>query len=60
VLKRKLKMMQTIPMIIIVANRAKMITDQYRALKLSIQCHELEKDMRVLDVQSYNMILRLD
>jgi hypothetical protein len=60
VLKRKLKMMQTIPMIIIVANRAKMITDQYRALKLSIQGHELEKDMRVLDVQSYNMILRLD
>jgi Retroviral aspartyl protease len=41
----------TIPMIVIVANRARMVTDQQcKALQFSIQGHNFEKDMRVLDI----------
>ncbi|KAJ3686553.1 hypothetical protein LUZ61_015717 [Rhynchospora tenuis] len=55
------KLIQTVPMIVTVANGAKMVTDlQCEALQFCIQGHPFERDMRVLDVQGYDMILGID
>jgi Retroviral aspartyl protease len=60
----ELKVVQIAPMIVTVANvanEAKMVTDlQCSELKFVIQGNSFEKDMRVLDVQVYDMILELD
>ncbi|KAJ4789708.1 polyprotein [Rhynchospora pubera] len=49
------------PMAVVVASGHKMITEAAcNALKFSIQGHEFEKDMRVLDVKGYDLILGLD
>ncbi|KAJ4810364.1 polyprotein [Rhynchospora pubera] len=49
------------PMAVMVANGNKMVTDlECKALKFSIQGHEFQKDMRVLDVKGYDLILGLD
>ncbi|KAJ4814811.1 polyprotein [Rhynchospora pubera] len=55
------KLIQTAPMIVTVANGAKMVTDlQCEALQFSLQGHTFERDVRVLDVQGYDMILGID
>ncbi|KAJ4789024.1 polyprotein [Rhynchospora pubera] len=55
------KLIQTTPMIVTVANGAKMVTDlQCEALQFSLQGHTFERDVRVLDVQGYDMILGID
>ncbi|KAJ4807007.1 polyprotein [Rhynchospora pubera] len=52
---------QTNPMAVMVANGTKMITDmECKALKFTLQSHEFDKDMRVLDVKGYDLILGLD
>ncbi|KAJ4750063.1 polyprotein [Rhynchospora pubera] len=49
------------PMAVVVANGNKMITEAVcNALKFSIQGHDFERDMRVLDVKGYDVILGLD
>ncbi|KAJ1703813.1 hypothetical protein LUZ63_003592 [Rhynchospora breviuscula] len=54
-------LIQTAPMVVTVANGARMVTDlQCEALQFSIQGHTFEKDVRVLDVTGYDMILGLD
>ncbi|KAJ4770480.1 polyprotein [Rhynchospora pubera] len=52
---------QTNPMVVIVANGEKMVTDtKCTALKFSLQGLELEEDLRLLAVQGFDMILGLD
>ncbi|KAJ3701444.1 hypothetical protein LUZ61_005149 [Rhynchospora tenuis] len=52
---------KTTPMSVIVANGERMATDSVcNALTFSIQGHEFQKDMRVLDVKGYDLILGLD
>ncbi|KAJ3689593.1 hypothetical protein LUZ61_018757 [Rhynchospora tenuis] len=49
------------PMAVMVANGNKMVTDlECKAFKFSLQGHEFTKDMRVLDVTGYDLILGLD
>ncbi|KAJ4817820.1 polyprotein [Rhynchospora pubera] len=49
------------PMSVMVANGNKMITDlECKGLKFSLQGHEFQKDMRVLNVTGYDLILGLD
>ncbi|KAJ4753988.1 polyprotein [Rhynchospora pubera] len=49
------------PMAVMVANGNKMVTElECKALQFSLQGHEFEKDMRVLDVKGYDVILGLD
>jgi Retroviral aspartyl protease len=51
-------MVQTITMIVTIANSARMIIDQQcKALHFRIQGQEFVKDMRVLDIQGYDLIL---
>ncbi|KAJ4750853.1 polyprotein [Rhynchospora pubera] len=51
----------TNPMVVMVANDNKMVTDtKCDHLKFSIQGHEFHKEVRLLDVQGYDMILGLD
>ncbi|KAJ4756090.1 polyprotein [Rhynchospora pubera] len=55
------KLRQTGPMVVTIANGAKMVTDiQCDSLQFRLQGHEFERDMRVLDVQGYDMILGID
>ncbi|KAJ3704209.1 hypothetical protein LUZ61_007914 [Rhynchospora tenuis] len=55
------KISRNAPMAVIVANGNKMVTESVcNAMKFSIQGHEFEKDMRILDVQGYDVILGLD
>jgi hypothetical protein len=55
------KLTQTAPMILKVANGARMVTDtQCEALQFSIQGYQFDKDVRVLDVSGDDMILGLD
>jgi Retroviral aspartyl protease len=57
----KQNIMKTLPMIVIVTNDAKMVTNQQcKALNFSIQDNIFEKVMRLLDVQGYEIILMLD
>jgi Retroviral aspartyl protease len=59
--ENKIKLTQTIPMVVTIANGARMVTDlQCEALSFSIQGHTFTKDVRVLDVQGYDMILDID
>jgi Retroviral aspartyl protease/Reverse transcriptase (RNA-dependent DNA polymerase) len=59
--KKGFKLVQTTPMVVTVANKAKMVTDlQCEGLNFKIQGHEFKKDVRVLDVQGYDMILGID
>ncbi|KAJ4784848.1 polyprotein [Rhynchospora pubera] len=52
---------QTNPMIVMVANGGKMVTDtKCDSLQFSIQGHEFAKDVRLLSVPGYDMILGLD
>ncbi|KAJ4815745.1 polyprotein [Rhynchospora pubera] len=49
------------PMAVMVANGNKMITElECKAMIFSIQGHDFKKDMRVLDVKGYDLILGLD
>ncbi|KAJ4816839.1 polyprotein [Rhynchospora pubera] len=49
------------PMAVMVANGNKMVTElECKALQFSLQGHEFEKVMRVLDVKGYDVILGLD
>ncbi|KAJ4797633.1 polyprotein [Rhynchospora pubera] len=49
------------PMAVMVANGNKMVTDlECKSLNFSLQGHEFQKDMRVLDVKGYDLILGLD
>jgi Retroviral aspartyl protease len=58
---KKVRVVQTISMVVTVANGARMITDlQCEALQFQLQGHEFERDIRVLDVRGYDMILGLD
>ncbi|KAJ3707248.1 hypothetical protein LUZ61_010953 [Rhynchospora tenuis] len=51
----------TTPMTVVVANGNKMTTDSVcHALRFSLQGHEFHKDMRLLDVKGYDLILGLD
>ncbi|KAJ4821432.1 polyprotein [Rhynchospora pubera] len=52
---------QTAPMSVVVANGSKMLTDaECRGLKFSIQGNEFTKDVRLLDIKGYDLILGLD
>ncbi|KAJ4783151.1 polyprotein [Rhynchospora pubera] len=52
---------QTIPMSVIVANGNKMLTDaECKGFKFSIQGNEFTKDVRLLDIKGYDLILGLD
>ncbi|KAJ4807897.1 polyprotein [Rhynchospora pubera] len=49
------------PMTVVVANGHKMVTEtSCNALKFSIQGNEFKKDMRILDVKGYDLILGFD
>ncbi|KAJ4733316.1 polyprotein [Rhynchospora pubera] len=49
------------PMVVMVANGNKMVTDlECKGLKFTLQGHEFKKDMRVLDVKGYDLILGID
>jgi Retroviral aspartyl protease len=51
----------TNPMVVMVANENKMVTDsKCEALLFSIQNHEFKHDLRVLSVKGYDVILGLD
>jgi Retroviral aspartyl protease len=57
----KIKVTQIVPMMVTLANGAKMVTDLYcEDLQFQIQGYEFERNVRVLDVQGYDMILGLD
>ncbi|KAJ3705864.1 hypothetical protein LUZ61_009569 [Rhynchospora tenuis] len=57
----QLPVRRTSPMVVMVANGHTMVTDmQCDALNFSIQGHEFVKDVRLLSVQGYDMILGLD
>ncbi|KAJ4763928.1 polyprotein [Rhynchospora pubera] len=52
---------KTTPMTVVVANGNKMTTDSVcHALQFTIQGHEFQKNMRLLDVKGYDLILGLD
>ncbi|KAJ4789012.1 polyprotein [Rhynchospora pubera] len=52
---------QANPMVVMVANGEKMVTDTTcQALKFKLQGHEFERDVRLLAIQGYDMILGLD
>lgn len=55
------KIQTTIPMIVMVANGHKMVTDSKCSnLKYTIQGHEFEGELRLLEVNGYDLILGLD
>ncbi|KAJ4802055.1 polyprotein [Rhynchospora pubera] len=55
------KVSKNTPMAVMVANGNKMITElECKGLTFSIQGYEFQKDMRVLDVRGYDLILGLD
>ncbi|KAJ1694545.1 hypothetical protein LUZ63_011243 [Rhynchospora breviuscula] len=57
----QLPVKQTNPMVVMVANGSKMVTyTRCDALNFSIQGQTFEKDVRLLTVQGYDMILGLD
>ncbi|KAJ1699965.1 hypothetical protein LUZ63_008477 [Rhynchospora breviuscula] len=57
----QLPVSQTNPMVVVVANGGKMVTDtKCESLQFSIQGYEFTKDVRLLSVQGYDMILGLD
>jgi Retroviral aspartyl protease len=56
-----MKLIQTILMVVTIANGARMVTDlQCEALSFSIEGYTFIKVMRVLDVQGYDMLLGID
>ncbi|KAJ3707881.1 hypothetical protein LUZ61_011586 [Rhynchospora tenuis] len=57
----ELPLSQSNPMVVMVANGEKMVTDTIcNSLNFSLQGHEFEKDVRLLAIQGYDMILGLD
>ncbi|KAJ4745297.1 polyprotein [Rhynchospora pubera] len=57
----QLAVQHTNPMVVMVANDQKMVTDtKCDALQFNIQGHQFEKDMRQLNVQGYDIVLGLD
>ncbi|KAJ1685411.1 hypothetical protein LUZ63_016801 [Rhynchospora breviuscula] len=58
---KSFQIFQTAPMSVVVTNGNKMMTDaECKSLKFSIQGNEFIKDMRVLDIKGYDLILGLD
>jgi Retroviral aspartyl protease len=52
---------ETHPLIVMVANGARMVTDsKCPALQFSLQGHDFSGDFRLLQIQGYDLILRLD
>ncbi|KAJ4801510.1 polyprotein [Rhynchospora pubera] len=57
----RLPVNQANPMVVMVANGEKMVTDTTcQSLKFKLQGHEFERDVRLLAIQGYDMILGLD
>ncbi|KAJ4755941.1 polyprotein [Rhynchospora pubera] len=58
---KSFKIAKTAPMAVVVANGNKMLTDaECKGLKFSIQGKEFIKDMRLLNIKGYDIILGLD
>ena len=55
------QIVKTAPMIVMVANGEKMVTDSLcTKLQFEIQGHEFEGELRLLNITGYDMILDLD